>query len=296
MVGMVSRKKGRALERQYAEDPDRERTVRLSDGRQLAMAEFGAETDIPVVFFAGAASSRSMNAYGAAARGRGVRLITFDRPGLGDSTPDPRKTLVSVADDLSGALAVLGIDRPFALANSQGAPFALTAAGRGMFRRTALVSPADEVAHPALQPLLPADLASFVASVRDDPDAVRSRLSGFDADGMFSFVMSGSSSSDSAVFEEEGFRRLFRRSLEEALRSGGDGYAQDTLLATSPWSAARPPAGSLDIWFGGDDRSHSPDLGATLADRFAGERVVVEGVGGSLLWTHTDDILDRLIA
>lgn len=283
------------MERQYAEAADRQRSVVLPDGRRLAVAEFGAETGIPVVFFAGAATSRSMNAHGTAAQRHDIRLITFDRPGLGDSTFDPQKSLTSVADDLSAALSALEVEQPFALANSQGAPFALAAAGRGMFTRTALVSPADELAHPDLLPLLSAETASFVAGVRDDPEDVRSYLSGFDAAGMFDYVLSGSSPSDAGVFGEEGFRRLFRRALTEALRNGGDGYAQDTLLATSPWQVPAPPAGTVDIWFGGDDRSHSPDLGATLAARFAGDRVVVDGVGGSLLWTHTDDIFDRLL-
>ncbi|WP_106816299.1 alpha/beta fold hydrolase [Microbacterium timonense] len=283
------------MNEEFSLAPSREHRLELADGRELAVAEFGEPTGVPVVFFAGAASSRSMNAFGTSARERHVRMLTFDRPGLGDSTPHAAKSLTSVAADLADVLEQLELIQPYALANSQGAPFALAAAGQGMFRRTALVSPADEVAHEAVRSQLPADVASFVESVHTDPHGITSFLSAFDPDRMFEFVMSGASRSDAPVFGNERFRQLFRRSLEEALGSGGAGYAQDTVLASSRWPVAVPRDGSLDIWFGSDDTAHSPDLGATLSGRFGGERRIVDGVGGSLLWVRTGQILDQLM-
>jgi hypothetical protein len=56
-----------------------------------------------------------------------------------------------------------------------------------------------------------------------------------------------------------------------------------------------PGKGTLDIWFGADDTSHSPDLGATLSSRFGAHRTVVDNIGGSLLWVKTGEILDRLM-
>lgn len=283
------------MNREFSAYPARQRDITLSDGRSLAVAEFGPEDGRPVVFIAGAASSRSMNAFGPAASNRRVRMITFDRPGLGGSSYDPNKTLRSVARDLHFALSALDVKRPCAVANSQGAPFALMAASVGVFSRTALVSPADEIAHPATRKLLSVEVNQFVERIAKDHAGMKAHLSSFDADGMVRFVLSGASESDAAVFSDPQFQGLFRRSVEEGLSRGGCGYAQDTILASSPWDVAVPTAGSLDVWFGADDASHSPDLGRNLTERFGGERRVIEGVGSALLWTHTGLILDSLL-
>lgn len=281
--------------RQFSAAADVEHRIDLPDGRMLAVSEFGSADGVPVVFIAGAACSRAMNAYGPAARDRGVRMITFDRPGLGDSSYDAGKSLESVTADLAFALDRLGIDRPLAVANSQGAPFGLAGAASGIFARTALVSPADEIAHPDTRALLTGDAAGFVTRVLADPEGSAAFLAGFDAATMFDFILSGSSESDAPVFRDAEFAALFRRSLEQALADGGRGYAQDTILATSPWGVEAPDPGTLQIWFGSDDTSHSPDRGELLAARLRAQRRVVDGVGGSLLWTHTAEILDALL-
>jgi pimeloyl-ACP methyl ester carboxylesterase len=283
------------MSNQFTVSGAREQRLALPDGRMLAIAEYGPPDGVPLVFVAGAGSSRAMNAYGPAAAGRNVRMITFDRPGLGESTWDPRKSLSSVAEDLGFALERIRVSLPLALANSQGAPFALAGTAAGLFRRTALVSPADEVAHPEVRKRLSGDQAGFVASVADEPEAMARHLSAFDADGMFDFVLSGAAPSDAIVFDRPDFRVLFRRALEEGFAQGGTGYAQDTILASSPWSIDPAAVKDVQIWFGADDSAHSPDLGSTLARRFAAERYVVDGIGGALLWSRTGMILDRLL-
>jgi len=52
----------------------------------------------------------------------------------------------------------------------------------------------------------------------------------------------------------------------------------------------------VDIWYGQEDRSHSPDNGATLTGRIPGaHRTVVPDIGGAVLWTHAQPILDTLV-
>jgi pimeloyl-ACP methyl ester carboxylesterase len=79
---------------------------------------------------------------------------------------------------------------------------------------------------------------------------------------------------------------------------GAAGYARDFVLATSDWpfdpSAIRVP---VDLWYGGHDTStvHSPDLGVELARRIPGaRRHLLPEAGGSLLWTHAEEILASL--
>ena len=52
----------------------------------------------------------------------------------------------------------------------------------------------------------------------------------------------------------------------------------------------------VDLWYGAEDTGHSPDNGAFLATRIPGaHRHVVPEAGGSLLWTHAEPILVRLL-
>jgi pimeloyl-ACP methyl ester carboxylesterase len=183
------------------------------------------------------------------------------------------------------------------LGNSQGAPFALAAAAAHVGEALALVSPADEVAHPAVHRLLPENARRFADLVNEQPAEAIKVLAQFDAERMMTMVLEGSPDSDRKVYGRASFARQYREALEEGFRHGSDGYVRDTVLAMRPWgidlASIRTP---VDIWFGAEDRSHSPDLGATLAGRIRGSRRhVVDGIGGALLWERPRQILEGLL-
>ena len=55
----------------------------------------------------------------------------------------------------------------------------------------------------------------------------------------------------------------------------------------------------VGLWYGGQDSSpvHSPDFGASLADRIpTAQRHLLPDAGGALLWTHAEAILRSLLA
>jgi pimeloyl-ACP methyl ester carboxylesterase len=66
----------------------------------------------------------------------------------------------------------------------------------------------------------------------------------------------------------------------------------------SPWPIPLAHMGiPVDVWYGEEDMSHSPDNGATLTGRIPGaHRHDVPGIGGTVLWTHPRPILDTLVA
>ena len=73
-----------------------QRTVRTPDGRVLAVEEAGDPAGRPVLVHNGTPNSRHL--YGPDTRDaaeRGLRLIGYDRPGYGGSSPQPGR---SVAD------------------------------------------------------------------------------------------------------------------------------------------------------------------------------------------------------
>jgi pimeloyl-ACP methyl ester carboxylesterase len=89
-----------------------ERTVRAPDGRTLAVEDAGDPTGRVVLVHLGTPDSRHL--YGpwvADAAGRGLRLICYDRPGYGGSTPQPGRSIADCAGDVRAICAALEIDR-----------------------------------------------------------------------------------------------------------------------------------------------------------------------------------------
>jgi pimeloyl-ACP methyl ester carboxylesterase len=278
--------------------PERLGHSTLADGRRLAWAEWGSPRGAPVLLCPGAAISRHLGISAKAVAALGVRLVSVDRPGLGASTPAPGRTLADFAADVGELVELRGLGRPALLGNSQGAPFALACAAAGIARALALVSASDEVAAPEFRNALPPHLRDLLDLVATDPDGATAVLRRFDADAMWDLVMAGAPPCDRAVYSTRSFERAYRTALREGFTQGPEGYVRDTLLAMSRWPIPLAHIEiPVDVWYGAEDVSHSPDNGATLTGRIPGaHRHVVPGTGGALLWTHAHPILDTLVA
>ncbi|MCB9371914.1 MAG: alpha/beta hydrolase [Microthrixaceae bacterium] len=110
--------------------PRRDGTVKLADGRRLGFAEYGDEGGDPVLWFHGTPGARHQIApdVNDLADQRGVRVITVERPGVGDSTPHLHGRVLDWAGDVDQLTAQLGIER-FAVAGlSGGGPYVLACA------------------------------------------------------------------------------------------------------------------------------------------------------------------------
>jgi pimeloyl-ACP methyl ester carboxylesterase len=106
-----------------------QRTVQTTDGRVLAVEEAGDLAGRPVLVQGGTPGSRLL--YGPHARDaaeRGLRLIGYDRPGYGGSSPQPGRTVADCADDVRAICADLGIDRLAMWGASGGGPHVLACA------------------------------------------------------------------------------------------------------------------------------------------------------------------------
>jgi pimeloyl-ACP methyl ester carboxylesterase len=112
------------------DDPRFEGTVRLRDGRRLGFAEFGPVAGRPLLWFHGTPGARRQIAPEARrlAYEREVRIVSVERPGVGDSTPHAYEELVEFAADIEQLCDALDVER-FALAGlSGGGPYALACA------------------------------------------------------------------------------------------------------------------------------------------------------------------------
>ena len=106
-----------------------EHLIQTADGRTLAVEEYGDPTGRPVLVHNGTPNSRHLYQHvvaGAAARG--LRLIGYDRPGYGGSSPQPGRTVADCAADARAICAALGADRVAMWGISGGGPHVLACA------------------------------------------------------------------------------------------------------------------------------------------------------------------------
>ena len=104
------------------------------DGRTLHVYDAGSTDAFPVVGHHGTPTSGPPPdpRFGAARRLR-LRLIGYDRPGYGGSTPRPDRSVASAAGDVLAVADALGLERYAVLGHSGGGPHALASAA--LFRR-----------------------------------------------------------------------------------------------------------------------------------------------------------------
>jgi pimeloyl-ACP methyl ester carboxylesterase len=102
------------------------RTIPVGTGRELCVEMAGEPYGKPILVHTGSPNSRHL--YGewiADAEKKGIRLISYDRPGYGGSTAHPGHTVASGARDVRAIAEALGHDRLGIWGMSGGGPYAL---------------------------------------------------------------------------------------------------------------------------------------------------------------------------
>ena len=106
-----------------------ERQVLAGDGRTLRVEEGGDPDGKPVLTHHGTPGAGLLYPPDEAdARERGIRLISYDRPGYGGSTPHAGRSVADCAADVRAIASALGIDRMAIWGISGGGPHALACA------------------------------------------------------------------------------------------------------------------------------------------------------------------------
>ncbi len=106
-------------------DPQRS-LVRLPNGRDLDVIVGGADATDALLLING--SPTGVVAFGpevAGAAARGLRFVTFGRPGYADSTRVPGRSVADIAPDVRALAGQLGVTRLFIVGWSGGGPHAL---------------------------------------------------------------------------------------------------------------------------------------------------------------------------
>ena len=105
------------------------RSVSAPDGRTLTVREGGDPGGVPVLVHHGTpGSSLLYEAHMRDAAERGIRLLSYDRPGFGGSTRKPGRSVADCAADVAAICDALAIERLCTWGVSGGGPHALATA------------------------------------------------------------------------------------------------------------------------------------------------------------------------
>lgn len=105
------------------------RTISTEDGRNLRIIEAGLRDGIPILVHPGTPGSRLLyQPWVKDAELRGIRLISYERPGYGGSTPQPGRTVSSAAADVAIIARELDLSQLSVYGYSCGGPHALACA------------------------------------------------------------------------------------------------------------------------------------------------------------------------
>ena len=223
-----------------------ERSVRTPDGRALAVEEAGDPNGRPVLVHNGTPGSRHLyQPHAIDAAVRGLRLISYDRPGYGGSDPQPGRRVADCAADVRAICAELGIGRLAMWGISGGGPHVLACAAL----LPDLVAAAASLASPA--PFGAEGLDFFDGMGQDnsedvqlflrDPQAARAKMKS-DREAFLSTSAAEMAAAlatlltpvDAAALNS-GLADYFVYSDHEGLAPGDQGWWDDSVAEASPW-------------------------------------------------------------
>jgi len=279
-------------------------------GRVLRVRDAGEPGGSVVMYFHGTPGCRLDLSFGEQlAAEHGVRLVSFDRPGYGGSTPAPFG-LAAIAADAHAVADGLGVGRFATLGMSGGGPAALAAATvpGGRVTRAGVASGAGpfQLVPGALDSLDDNDRAAL-ALLPDDPAAAAAALAaGFEPLAELARESGGSGAAaafadllsprDSELLADPRLASAFAAAMHEALRQGTSGGGWDNVSWLGDWDidlgAVRCPA---LLWYGTDDRFAPLAHGRYLAQTLPSAQLVTrEGEGHLGIYEHLGEMLDAL--
>jgi pimeloyl-ACP methyl ester carboxylesterase len=243
-----------------------------------------------------------------AAHARGLRLVTYSRPGYGSSSRLPGRRIADVVVDVTAVLDHLGVDRCLVAGWSGGGPHAL-ACGALLSERVTGVLAIASVAPDGLPDL---DLLTGMGAqnieefqlARRGEDALRpyldteaAALAHVDAAGLIEGMSSLLPQVDRDVMTNEIGEDMVA-SFAEALRAGVDGWLDDDLAFVQPWGFDLSDVSApVVIWQGSDDLMVPFSHGEWLCRNVSGATSrLVQGEGHISLGVGAmDRMLDDLL-
>jgi len=283
--------------------------VQLPDGRRLDLRVSGPAGGLPLVFHHGTPGAATpYRVLERAAHARGLRLVTTSRPGYGDSTPQPGRSVVDVAADTAAVLAAIGAGRCLIAGWSGGGPHALACGAR-------LGATAAVLVIAGIAPYGAAGLDYTAGMGQDNIVEISTALKGEDQlrpylldqreqlkDAAAADVVTSLDTVlpdvDRAVLTGE-FGEDDAANFREGLRTGVEGWLEDDLAITKPWGFGLEEISvPVMLWQGSADLMVPFSHGQWLASQLPGASVHLEEGEGhlSVAVGAMDRMLDELVS
>lgn len=270
-----------------------EHRIRMSDGRTVAAAEWGDPNGVPLFALHGTPGGRISFWQDPTIYARhGLRRITVDRPGYGDSTRQPGRIVADVVPDIVAIADQLGISSFAVTGGSGGGPHALACAALlpdRVLRCLADVSIAPFGAEGLdwLAGQTKGNVDEFEAARRGEADirrlteaewaGIRVRLDEGDANLLGNNYEIADA--DRAQMLKHAARMAIN--LRAGLAGGVDGWVDDDIAFTKPWGFdVADIRGTVMLSYGRVDTLVPPAHGDWLAAHIPGARTrVLEQAG-----------------
>jgi len=248
----------------HEQPPEPASLLTLRDGRRLAYLAAGPADGAPIFHFHGHGSSRlEALALADAAEKARVRVIAFDRPGIGRSDPSQGDRLLDWPADVEEAADLMGIPRFAVQGMSAGGPYALACAHALKDRVTAcsLVSAVPTPGIALLSGPAVRRLAWWVA--RTFPNYLRRRLKDFRPDNMTEAMLRARmqrmgewlGGEDLRLMGDPAKLDLLARTMRESGRQDGQGNRSEIERLTRPWGFdIRKVKAPVFLFHGDEDR------------------------------------------
>jgi len=183
------------------------------------------------------------------ASGMGQRIIGFDRPGYGLSTPRPGRAIETCAPDLLALADHLSIDAFYLVGVSTGGAYALSTAAiaperaLGVVACCALTDMRDDAARAAMIGISGAISDIWSSRTRDEAIAFATEQFGADGSKIFDQAVAGETEAsaigladaDKARFADPAFLANMAETLQPMFAFGVEGYADDRLADGPGW-------------------------------------------------------------
>lgn len=234
----------------------------------------------------------------------GVRLVTVDRPGYGQSDPKPGSSVLGVAADLRQLVTDRELSPVTAVGISAGGPYALGLAAHAPddIRRVGLLSSLGPVSSVASRRGMNRMNRATFMMAQLLPQAVVHHLVGRvthhwsrDPRAAFDRLASQFAQSDQSVLAD--MRDHGAHDLAEAIAQGGSGLSGDLTRLVRDWGFTPAEVGCpVDIWHGSEDCNVPVSHARSLADQLPDARLnVMAGEGHLMFDPRLEAILASLI-
>jgi pimeloyl-ACP methyl ester carboxylesterase len=284
-------------------------SLALPEGRSLEVSVSGPQQATPLVFHHGTPSDRTQYPpFAEAAAVRGVRLVSYSRPGYGGSARQPGRAVADCAADTLAIVEQLGAGRFYTAGWSGGGPHALACAALLSDRVLACATIAG------VGPFGAAGLEFLEGMGRENQEEFGAALAGPSKLQRYlerqAEVLAGLTGEQVAAALGDlvspvdvgaitgAFAAYLARSLRQAVASGIWGWFDDDLAFTRPWGFDLDEVGvPVVVWQGGQDRmvpfAHGQWLATHVPD--ARPRLLTEEGHLSITVASFGEIVDGLL-